>query len=214
MTGKGLSPHQIAVLSIPVDDLVRDAYFGFDLDTILPNARGGYCITMAPRVPAPRGPPKPSDNDIYSLAALGRLAAHNNQIAPRRDLPMTSAFALDDPPRTRKRKGPIPLTNRREPRLTSDESIGRRAILAGRVVELHPIRNQARRDLLKVLGRIWCAGEELTPSEVRAVLADACAARRLVKSLAVKPRERMEIYSHLNKLIADLEGRLQLRLFD
>ena len=209
---KRLTPHQIAVLGIDVDALVKDAYYGFDLDTIQPAPGGGYRIGVAsPRIPAPRGPPhEEPENDIWTLGALARRAAHNTQVRP----PMTSSFALDDPPRPRKRREAIPLRDRRAPRLTSDENIGRLAVQAGRIIDPIPVKGKPRSEALRLLGRIWCAGEELTPSEVRAVLADASKVRKLVRHLYLKPKERMELYGHLNTLIDDLTNRLQLRLFD
>lgn len=203
-----LTPHQLAVLGMDLDELVEEAACGFDLDTIVPRPGGGYHIsvseerlrrTAASRVPAPRGPPPNSrpSNDQWMIPS-----------APRK--PMASIFAAD----SSRRKGPIPLKTKRGPRLQSSESIGRYAYLAGRIVDDCPFRSEQRREMLRLIGQIWCAGEELTPGEVRRVLADALKVRNLVPKLALGQHKRVLLYSHLKALIEDLQGRLQLRLFE
>lgn len=196
-----LTPHQAAILSIALEDLVADAEAGFDLDTIRPDDLGGYWILSAQRVPAPRGPPqvlrirKPS-NDQWT------------PLAPAR--PVTKSIFAQMPS---ERRGPIPLRDKRGPRLNRDESIGRHAYAAGRIVDETALRSPARTEMLRLIGLIWCAGEELTPTEVRRVLADVLKVRALVPKVPLGQHKRMQLYGHLKALIENLQGRLQLELF-
>lgn len=197
---KTLTPHQLTVLELELEELIEDAASGFDLDTIFPDERGGYWILAAQRVPAPRGPPKQqASNDQWTLQPP----------APRR--PMTkSIFAASASP---DRRGPLPLKGGRGPRLSRNESIGRYAFWAGQIVDEVALRTPVRREMLRLIGRIWCAGEELDPSEVRRVLADVLKVRKLVPRLGLGQHKKMQLYGHLKALIQDLQGRLQLELF-
>lgn len=198
---KTLTPHQLVVLGLELEELIEDAASGFDLDTILPDERGGYWILSAQRVPAPRGPPnQQASNDQWTLQPP----------APRK--PMTkSIFATSAA--SPDRRGPLPLKDRHGPRLSRDESLGRYAYWAGQIVDEAALRTPVRREMLRLIGRIWCAGEELEPSEVRRVLSDVLKVRKLVPKLGLGQHKKMQLYGHLKALIQDLQGRLQLKLF-
>ena len=195
-----LTPHQLAVLSLALNDLVEDASAGFDLDTIRPDGLGGYWILSAQRVPAPRGPPR----------VLRVRHPSNDQWTLTPERPVTKSVFATVPS---DRRGPMPLKSKRGPRLESTENIGRHAYAAGRIVDEVALRSRTRTEMLRLLGLVWCAGEELTPTEVRRVLADALKIRALVPKLALGQHKRLQLYGHLKALVENLQGRLQLELF-
>lgn len=193
-----LTPHQLAVLSLALDCLIEDASAGFDLDTIRPDGLGGYWILSAQRVPAPRGPPQTFH------------VRHPSNDQWTRGRPVTKSIFAAVPS---DRRGPMPLKSKRGPRLESTESIGRHAYAAGRIVDDVALRSRVRTEMLRLIGLVWCAGEELSPTEVRRVLADVLKIRALVPKLALGQHKRLQLYGHLKALVENLQKRLQLELF-